>query len=89
MADALPHLAPAGMVSGDYSDFVPCDVPFGSIGKVRPIDNVCGPEGTGSVHRCTAPKQSHRNSSAPIDALESTLRGALSTHVAQCRRDSQ
>jgi hypothetical protein len=25
-----------------------CDVPFGSIGEVRPIDNSCGPEGTGS-----------------------------------------
>lgn len=26
-----------------------CDIPFGSIGKVRPIDNACGPEGAGSA----------------------------------------
>jgi len=26
-----------------------CDIPFGSIGKVRPIDNSCGPEGSGSA----------------------------------------
>lgn len=26
-----------------------CAVPYGSVGEVRPIDNTCGPEGTGSA----------------------------------------
>jgi hypothetical protein len=40
--------APASLAGSAFDPG--CDVPFGSIGEVRPIDNSCGPQGVGSAN---------------------------------------